>query len=190
MKSLIWFVAAIYIATNFSPAHAQAPITYANIETKDTNGDPMLLGHCDIALLKQGVFQQWFVPGFNAYQPDSSMIRFLQPLLRNKIVEIFLGTWCGDSRREVPHMLKILEGAGFNIQKVKLVFVSNAADAYKKSPQHEEVGKNIKRVPTMIVYEHQTEIGRIIEYPVETLEKDLLRILKGEKYVPNYSRLK
>jgi len=190
MKSLIWFVAAVCMATTFSPAHAQTPVTYANTEIKNAGGDPMLLGHCDIALLKQGIFQQWFVPGFTSYQPDSSIARSLQPLLKNKVIEIFLGTWCGDSRREVPRMLKMLESCGYDIQKVKLIFVSNAADAYKQSPQHEESGKNIKRVPTMILYENQAEIGRIIEYPVETLEKDLLRILKGEKYVPNYSQLK
>ena len=44
-------------------------------------------------------------------------------------------------------MLKLLEIAGFDIQKVKLIFVNNTAEAYKQSPQHEEAGKNIKRVP-------------------------------------------
>lgn len=190
MKSLIWFVAIICMAATFSPAHAQAPVTYVNTEVRNANGDPMLLGHCDMAMLKQGGFQHWFVPGFHTYQPDSSITRLLQPLLKNIFIEIFLGTWCGDSRREVPRMLKMLESSGYDIQKVKLVFVSNAADAYKQSPQHEEAGKNIKRVPTMILYNNQTEMGRIIEYPVETLEKDLLRMLKGEKYVPNYSQLR
>ncbi|MFZ6023255.1 MAG: thiol reductase thioredoxin [Bacteroidota bacterium] len=190
MKSLIWFVAAVCMVTNFSPAHAQAPNAYANTEVKTANGDLMLLGHCEMALLKQGAFQQWFVPGFTSYQPDSFITRLLHPLLKNKTIEIFLGTWCGDSRREVPRMLKMLESSGFDIQKVKLLFVSNAADMYKQSPQHEESGKNIKRVPTLIVYNQQIEIGRIIEYPVASLEKDLLSILKGEKYVPNYSQLR
>lgn len=190
MKSFIWFVAAICMATTFSPAYTQAPATYANTEVKNANSDPMLLGYCDMALLKQGVFKEWFVPGFAAYRPDSLIVGLLQPLLKNKRIEIFLATWCGDSRREVPHMLKILEYAGYDLQKVKLVFVNNAAEFYKQSPQHEEAGKNIKRVPTLILYNNQTEIGRIIEYPVETLEKDLLRILKGEKYIPNYSQLK
>jgi thiol-disulfide isomerase/thioredoxin len=190
MKSLIWVVAAICMTTTFSPAHAQAPTVFANTEIKNANGDAMLLGHCNISMLRQGAFQQWFIPGFNTYQPDTSVAHSLVPLLKNKFIEIFLGTWCGDSRKEVPRMLKLLEIAGFDIQKVKLIFVNNTAEAYKQSPQHEEAGKNIKRVPTMIVYENQLEIGRIIEYPVETLEKDLLRILKAEKYVPNYNQLK
>ena len=189
MKILIWIAAVVAMAAIFSPAHAQAPVIYANTEVKNTNGDPMLLGCCEIKLLKQGAFQQWFVPGFNAYQPDTAITSSLRPLLKNKHIEIFLGTWCGDSRREVPRMLKVLETAGYDIALVKLVFVSNAAETYKQSPQHEEAGKNIRRVPTLIVYDQQKEVGRIVEYPVETLEKDLARIVKGEKYQPNYSQL-
>lgn len=37
----------------------------------------------------------------------------------------------------------------------------------------------IERVPTFIFYKNESEIGRIIETPVETLEKDILNILKN-----------
>ena len=187
MKSLIWVVAVICLAATSTHAYTQVHPVYANIEVKNTNGDPMLLGCCEVSLLKQNVYKQWFEPAFTNYQPDSVYIRQIQPLLANKTIEIFLGTWCGDSRREVPRMLKILESAGMSTEKVKLIFVSNAPEMYKQSPQHEEQGKNIKRVPTLIIYSKQQEIGRIIEYPVETLEKDLLKILIRENYVPNYS---
>lgn len=189
MKSLIWVVAILCMAASFAPAHAQVSSTYANTEIKNANGESMLLGHCELALLLKPAFGQWFSTGFSAYQPDSSFTNQLGSLLKDKQIEIFLGTWCGDSRREVPRMLKMLESSGYDIQKVKLIFVSNAGDTYKQSPQHEEAGKNIKRVPTLILYHNQTEMGRIIEYPVESLEKDLLRILRQEKYVPNYSGL-
>jgi hypothetical protein len=45
-------------------------------------------------------------------------------------------------------------------------------------------------VPTLIVYEKKKEIGRFIEYPVVSIEKDLLRILLKDGYVPNYANLK
>lgn len=187
MKLFSWVVATCLVATISLPVCAQETNQYANTEIKNTNGETMLLGHCDLQMLKQGTYQSWFIPGFNAYQPDSLVIKAIQPLLEGKRMEIFLGTWCGDSRREVPKMLKLLETAGCNISMVKLVFVSNAPDMYKQSPQHEELGKNIKRVPTLIVYNDKAETGRIVEYPVGTLEKDLLAILKGEKYIPNYT---
>lgn len=190
MKLYSWVVVALLAATISLPVCAQEKSQYANIETKNSNGEVMLLGHCDWAMLKQGTYQSWFMPGFNAYQPDSIILQSIKPLLQGKQIEIFLGTWCGDSRREVPKMLKLLETAGCNISSVKLVFVSNAPDAYKQSPQHEEAGKDIKRVPTLIVYHDKKETGRIVEYPVVSLEKDLLAILRGEKYVPNYSTMK
>jgi hypothetical protein len=36
---------------------------------------------------------------------------------------------------------------------------------------------DIKKIPTIIIYRNNTEIGRIIETPHTTLEKDLLDIL-------------
>jgi len=37
---------------------------------------------------------------------------------------------------------------------------------------------DIKRVPTFIIYENGEEIGRIIETPKKSLEKDLEKIVK------------
>jgi thiol-disulfide isomerase/thioredoxin len=145
-----------------------------------------LLGIHPIADLRQAPFADWFLPNYQAYQPDSLLLPEIKKLLKGKELQIFLGTWCGDSKREVPRMLKILAAAGYDSSKLQLVFVNNTADQYKKSPTHEEQGKNIVRVPTLIVYKGKTEIGRFIEYPKESIEKDLLKILKGEPYQPNY----
>lgn len=101
-----------------------------------------------------------------------------------------MGTWWGDSRMEVPRVLKMLDCSGFSANDLKLVMVGNADHLYKRSPQHEEAGRNIVRVPTIIIEQKGAEIGRIIEFPVTSLEKDLLTILKKEKYLPNYSQMK
>ena len=101
-----------------------------------------------------------------------------------------MGTWCGDSRREVPRVLKMLDCCGFDMRNLTLVMVGNGDTLYKKSPQHEEAGRNIARVPTIIAEQKGAEIGRIIEFPISSLEKDMLSILKKEKYIPNHSDLK
>jgi len=36
---------------------------------------------------------------------------------------------------------------------------------------------NVQRVPTTIVLQNGTELGRIVEYPERSNEEDLLRIL-------------
>lgn len=190
MKSLRMMMVVLCMTIIKNPVYTQESGGFANLEIKNSSGEPMLLGHCNLSMLEQGGYKSWYRPNYSAYQPDSLVIRSLRECIKNKRIDIFLGTWCGDSRREVPRMMKILELAGFQQKLVRLIFVSNEADSYKKSPQHEEAGKNIKRVPTLIVYDDDKEIGRIIEYPVISLEKDLLSILKRENYVPNYSQLR
>jgi hypothetical protein len=186
MKSFSLMFTVVCIVTIQSSILAQTRTPFANIEVKNSYGEPMLLGHCDLSFLQQGVYKSWYQPGYDSYVPDSSVIRSLNGSLKGKQIDIFLGTWCGDSKREVPRMMKILALSGMDLQQVRLIFVSNEANSYKQSPQHEEAGKNIKRVPTMIIYENGIEIGRIVEYPIVSLEKDMLSIIRQEKYVPNY----
>ena len=64
--------------------------------------------------------------------------------------------------------------------------LDNHDSTYKQSPGHEERGKSIHRVPDLIVYSGKKEINRIVEYPVVSLEKDLLAIVNGSGYQPNY----
>ena len=59
----------------------------------------------------------------------------------------------------------------------------------RQSPGHEEQGNNLVRVPTYILYKGKKEIGRIIDAPKESFEKDLLKILTGKPYTPHFSEL-
>ena len=183
---IIAFVYHIYPNT----AIAQVKTPVLNFEKKSWDGQPMLLGHCNPSVFKNEPYNSWFQKNYATYNIDSVAIEELKPLLRKKKIDIFLGTWCGDSKWGVPHMLKILEAANFDTSNLAIVCVSNEAEMYKKSPQGEEIGRNIRRVPTIIIYEKNKEIGRIIESPIVSLEKDLLKILRKEEYTPNYSTLK
>ena len=158
--------------------------------SKDSRGNDMLLGKCTRPALLQAPFTDWFKPNYDSYVVDSFTCNFIRPLLTGKSITIFMGTWCGDSKREVPRVLKMLDCCGFSEKNITLVMVSNKDSLYKKSPQHEEAGKNIVRVPTIIIEQKGAEIGRIIEFPKTSLEKDLLSILRKEKYQPNYHQLK
>src|SRR6185503_1354246 len=158
--------------------------------SKDARGNDMLLGKCTRSALLQAPFAEWFKPNYDSYTVDSFTCNFIKPLLAGKSVTIFMGTWCGDSKREVPRVLKMLDCCGFSEKNITLVMVSNKDSLYKKSPQHEEAGKNIVRVPTIIIEQKGNEVGRIIEFPRMSLEKDLLSILRKESYQPNYYNLK
>ncbi len=161
------------------------PLYYQKI--KDASGNDMLLGNCSRKALLEAPFAQWFQNNYDNYTVDSATCRFITPLLKDKKITIFLGTWCGDSKREVPRILKMLDCCNFPADQLRLIMVGNEGDVYKKSPLHEEEGRNIVRVPTIIIEVTGKETGRIVEYPVVSLEKDLLSILRNEKYIPNYS---
>ncbi len=168
------------------PTTQQATVQQPNQQVKDAYGNDMLLGRCNRFLLQREAYRSWFQTGYEQYANDQATTSALIPLLKDITIEIFLGTWCGDSKREVPRMLKILDRAGVDSSRVQLIFVSNDPKMYKQSPQHEEAGKQIIRVPTLIVYEQKKEIGRIVEYPVVSIEKDLYTILTRQPYQPNY----
>ena len=84
-----------------------------------------------------------------------------------------MGTWCPDSRREVPRFMRILDVWKFHLTKVTFIGVDNA----KLSPVGEYEKLKIQRVPTFIIYKNNIEAGRIIENPVTSLEQDMVNIL-------------
>lgn len=152
----------------------------------DRNGNPMLIGQCTKKGLQQQPFSTWFDKNYNDYKIDQGTADQLKPKLEGKTFTLFLGTWCGDSQREVPRMIRLLEYCGIKPNRLKLVMVSNHDSMIKQSPAHEERGLNIHRVPTLLVYNGTAELGRIVEEPVKSLEKDLLAIVSGEPYATNY----
>jgi len=76
------------------------------------------------------------------------------------------------------------------MEQLQIIAVNNTRKQYKQSPTHEEVGLNIIRVPTLIFYQSGQEMNRFVEYPRETLEADLLKILQKKDYTPQYSEAK
>lgn len=153
----------------------------------DTRGNPMLLGIHPAEDLEKPPYGDWFNKNYADYKMDSATAGLLRPLVKGKTFELFMGTWCGDSKREIPRMLKILRYAGVNPAQVTLVMLDTHDSVYKQSPTHEERGKDIHRVPQLLVYDaRHREVSRIIESPVASLEKDLLLILQGMPYASAY----
>jgi hypothetical protein len=71
-----------------------------------------------------------------------------------------------------------------NVTKIETI----GLDRNKKSPENLEKGMNIHHVPTFILYQNGKEVNRIIETPIETIEKDLIAIIQAKKYTPHYTK--
>jgi thiol-disulfide isomerase/thioredoxin len=130
----------------------------------------ILIGYCDRSGLEKGEFGQLFREYYQIYQPDQAVINQLKSKKEGIEILIILGTWCSDSQEQVPKFFKILDKIRFNKNKVQLICV----DKDKKAGDVETANYNIQKIPTFIVYKNGREIGRIVETPYASLEKDLL----------------
>ncbi|MFV9549834.1 thioredoxin family protein [Algibacter sp. PT7-4] len=159
--------------------------TLNHIET-DKKGNEVLLGKINKNGLTQNTFNTWFTKNYKDYLVNKAITKKLKDALNKYEIKVFLGTWCGDSKREVPRFYKIIEATNFPESQLEVIAVNRTKNAYKQSPNHEEKGLNIHRVPTFIFYKNGKEINRIVEHPKETLERDMLNIVTKNKYTPNY----
>lgn len=156
-------------------------------EIKLDSGSTFLLGEITKENLESAPYQSWFKNNYDNYAVDENLVKLYKKELNQHEILLFLGTWCGDSKREVPRMLKILEAANFPKENLTIVALDRRKENYKKSPDGQEKGWDIKRVPTLILLKNGTEVNRIVERPIDSLEEDLMAILTHLDYTPNYA---
>ncbi|MGA9116906.1 MAG: hypothetical protein WB626_09035 [Bacteroidota bacterium] len=116
-----------------------------------------------------------FAAVYDTVRPGEEFMELLRMLPPDADCLVFLGTWCGDSRREVPRFLRIIEGGAFPAARARFY----GLDRKRSSPGGFERPFNIERVPTFVFLREGAEIGRIVETPLVSLEVDMLRILAG-----------
>lgn len=108
-------------------------------------------------------------------EPDAGAAQALASLEPGAEVTVYLGTWCGDSRRELSRFWKALDQTGGAVPfQVRYVGV----DREKKEPAGvQEDG--VLYLPTFIVRRGGREVGRIVETSPHSIEQDLLALLAG-----------
>ncbi|HXU32463.1 MAG TPA: thioredoxin family protein [Thermoanaerobaculia bacterium] len=108
--------------------------------------------------------------------PDAAAARALGKVAPGASITIYLGTWCGDSRREVSRFFRALDEMGGEFPAaVELIGVDEA----KKEPADLLAGADVRYVPTIIVRRDGKEVGRIVESSPHGIETDLLDLLEG-----------
>lgn len=154
------------------------PAEQAPAATDYHNPSTWLLGYFDPARLRQAPYSEWYLKGMDEYMPKTDALNRLYDMSKDNLsIKIVMGSWCPDSRREVPRFMKILELWQFPEDKVTFVGV----DEEKNSPVGDFASLNIVRVPTFIFYKNNSEAGRIIEVPKASLEQDMVNILAGNE---------
>lgn len=133
-----------------------------------------ILGYFTRARMESVPHSEWFRKGYDEYRFDKAIVNKLTDTGKEGItMKIVLGTWCPDSRREVPRFMRLMDE--WNFPQENITFIGT--DIAKLSPVGEYDKLNIERVPTFIFFRNNIELGRIIETPVASLEQDMLDIL-------------
>jgi len=92
-------------------------------------------------------------------------------------VKILFGTWCHDSEREVPRMLKLLGASGVKEENISLI----SLDIRKEEPEGRAKALDVRFTPTFVFFSEGTELGRIIERPIVSLPHDLTALVEASK---------
>lgn len=136
------------------------------------NGEDYLVGIFDRAQLQKGEFGKYFIKEYTNYEPYDEVLQELKNSIYNKSILIVLATWCHDSKVQVGRFYKILDLLDYNTNNI----THYCLDKEKKSGDLDISYLNIERVPTFIFTENKKEVGRIIEIPKVTFEKDMAEI--------------
>ena len=148
-----------------------------SLKGRDLEGNEILLGEVNINQLKE--YTKDWASNYNA---NSDVLAKIKPLIKKRGIVLIMGTWCEDSEREIPALINILESINYDITKMRII----AVDEDKITPNFIEKDYELINIPTIIFYENGNEINRIVEFPIKSIEEDILDILTGKAYKHAY----
>ena len=146
---------------------------YNTIIIDDESEKPMLIGYCTREAFDDSSFSEWWGSEYNLYEVDIETAEEIKTGFEDLEIKLVMGTWCSDSRREAPRFYKILDEMEYPFENISLINVNKEMTGLA----NEVEGMEIHFVPTFIFYKNNEEIGRIVEMPYESLEKDMLEIV-------------
>jgi len=114
---------------------------------------------------------------YDQYRPAQDMLEALKSKLGENVrIEVYLGTWCPDSRNNVPAFIKILDLLETRVS----VRYFDLPRKPSKDVQYYVEDLKVERVPTFIFYRDGKEIGRIVENPKAGMIEDMMDVLFRE----------
>tara|TARA_B110000967_G_C18713122_1_gene473736 strand:+ start:13 stop:840 length:828 start_codon:yes stop_codon:yes gene_type:complete len=164
--------------------------TYSNSQEinfyKNAKGDSHICGEFPVDYLEHdSIYSSWFLKNYSEFKLPNKRLK-LKSKLKNTTVDIYLGTWCGDSKKWVPRFVKLWDELGLKRSQLRFIGLYNDTKRYKTSPGGEEKGQQIHRVPAFIFKSENVEYARIVESPKNDLITDIAQIALGFPSKPNY----
>lgn len=142
----------------------------------------MLIGKFTKEDLQQAPYNRWFNDRYTNFNPSEEAMETIKNNISEYDILAFMGTWCVDSRREIPKIFRILDEAGYDLSKLTIIGV----DRNKVTPEKIEADWDINWVPTLIFMKDGKEVNRFVEYPRASIEEDIAKIVSGQEYNNSY----
>jgi hypothetical protein len=166
-----------------APAASSAPVATPVAAPAAAPDPQVLVGPVTREQVETAV-PAWVQAGVEA-KPDLAAARALAGVAPGAEVTVLLGTWCSDSRREIPRLWKAFDeigatsggGAGGGLP-FTLTYIG--VDEAKREPAAAVTAAGLTNVPTLIVRRDGREVGRIVESSPHGVEVDLLALLGGK----------
>jgi len=140
--------------------------------SKEAVKEEMLTGWVDRASFESPTYPK-FKANYDSSVVSQDVIDMVREVHDGVEFLVFFGTWCGDSKRDVPRFLKTADLAGIDGGRIRFY----GLDRTKKSGDGLADQHDIHLVPTFIFLKDGKEIGRIVEKPVSSIEDNMLSIL-------------
>jgi len=126
----------------------------------------------EISPAKLNADYQDFSDEYDKYRLSNEDIELINSIKTPIVIKALFGTWCHDRVREIPRLSKLLDQA--NNDHITSTFIG--VDRDKTT---EEVFK-LKYTPTVIIYQNNHEIGRIVESPKVSFAQDIINFVSAK----------
>lgn len=177
MKKTTILLIIFCLSTNIYQLNAQTD------QKKLTPSDKNYTGLITKSDFESGYTESWFIKAYKSYEPTKKAARKIGRKIDDYTIKVFMGTWCPDSRREVPKLFKLLNITEYNLDNLSVY----AMDRRKTTEENFEEGLNIHHVPTIIFFDEDgEETNRFVEFPNESFEEDILQIVSKKEYKNPY----
>lgn len=166
-------VMSFLTSCNFNKSEAQVLVKDQEKTLKTVIQNGMILGEFDPVALEAAPFSSWYNRSYNFPNYTPKQIADLKKAFEGVEITGFIGTWCGDTKRDLPQFMRILDEIGFDREKIQLY---GMPASYRNTNLAREW--KIGNVPTFIFKKDGKEVGRYIERPRVSLVDDILQVLK------------
>ncbi|HEY6435383.1 MAG TPA: thioredoxin family protein [Ignavibacteriaceae bacterium] len=174
MKTIITFF--LLLTSHF----LQAQTGYEITQDPENKQAKIYTGTVNKSMLQNdSLFNKWYTPNHNAYNPDTTIIGALARANAQKLqYVVFGGTWCEDTQFILPRFFKLQEMGGVPDNNITFFGVNRD----KKALGHIAEAFGIINVPTIIVMKNGIELGRVVEYgKTGKWDAELATIVNGNK---------